>query len=449
MNSVDLLGASDDQPALIDADADQIVTYAELRDLVLHRKEWAKQYRGKLVFLGIQPTINCIVDLLALFSSGAVSALINPETPDDVVLTWAEAYYPDVIIGLGVRDWRQDARSAKQLPRELPDAILLPTSGSTGNPKFVRLSAANVIANAAQIASALSIDRSHRALGHLPLFYSYGLSVLTSHLCAGASVTLTNTSAIEPGFWRAMERYSVTSLPGVPYHYEMYRRMGLLDRDLPALRDVTQAGGRLNNDRVREFHQELSVRGVRMWVMYGQTEATARIAVMPYDELGSHIGSVGYAIPDGRVEIVDPDEEGIGEVQFSGPNVMLGYAESKDDLHAGDVMNGVLSTGDLGRLDKGGRLWIVGRTKRIAKVFGTRVNLDDVERTLAALGRPLAATAGEDCVNVFVESPEEVKGFGRQCERALGFSPGSIQVIFIQNLPLTAAGKVNYQELLS
>ena len=444
-----LLAGADDAPALIEAASHTTVSHSELRRLVAERRNWSDHYKSKLVFIGVEPTIGCIVDLLALFASGATTAFLNPSTPAEVVNHWIQNYRPQLIAGLG--EGLLDSDPTLELQQKVApiDAVLLPTSGSTGNPKFVRLSSTNVIANATQIASALSLSPSHRALGHLPLFYSYGLSVLTSHLIAGASVVLTKASAVQPEFWHAMEHYEVSSLPGVPYHYEMYKRMKLAERDLPALKDVTQAGGRLNDARIAEFHTSLAAKGIRMWVMYGQTEATARIAVMPHDELGGRIGSVGYSVPGGEIKILDADAEGVGEVQYSGPNVMLGYSESRDDLNRGDSTDQVLLTGDLGRLDSDGRLWIVGRTKRIAKVFGTRVNLDDVEQKLDALGVPLAATSGDDIVKVFVESREVIDGFARQCERALGFSPGSIKVEYVDRLPLTAAGKVAYQELPS
>ena len=180
----------------------------------------------------------------------------------------------------------------------------------------------------------------------------------------------------------------------------MLRRLDLGKLAPPSLRTLTQAGGRLDPALVRHFHGVAAARGGRLFVMYGQTEATARISVLSPDELPAHAGSVGRALPGGALAI-DPD----GEVIYRGPNVMMGYAEDRADLARGDELGGVLRTGDLGRLDADGRLWITGRVKRIAKVFGLRVNLDELEAWLR--GQPdapvVAAIAGDDKLRVFVE----------------------------------------------
>lgn len=430
--------------ALIEAETGRSVRHDELTDLVARASEARGDVDGRLVFLAAAPTIDCVIDVLSLTGSGATIALIDPAIRPDVLDGWVQQYEPEIAIGLEI-DAVPSTTTRPNGSAKPADAVLLATSGSTGNPKFVRLSLDNLAANASQIREALDIGSTDRALAHLPLFYSFGLSVLTSHLVAGASVVLTAASAIRAEFWDAMRTHNVTSLPGVPYSFEMFRRMKLIELDLPDLRDVTQAGGRLNPDRVREFADGLGVRDVRLWIMYGQTEATARISVLPADELQSSIGSVGRALPRGSIEIADPDDEGVGEILYSGPNVMLGYATSRSDVQTGDTMGGRLATGDLGRVDASGRLWITGRTKRIAKVFGTRVNLDDVERQLASLDHPLAAVADSDGIAIFVEA--SIDGFARQCERHLGFPPRSISVHAVDRLPTTSAGKIDYRQL--
>jgi acyl-CoA synthetase (AMP-forming)/AMP-acid ligase II len=431
--------------AIIEAATGTALSHEELADRVSRRTPWARRFSGGMAFLGMQPSIDCVVDLLALIDAAVTTALVDPSLERDVVHSWVEAYRPELVIGLGDLDRAVDVDEAAVIDNH--DAILLATSGSTGSPKFVRLSLDNLLSNARQIASALAIEPDHRGFAHLPLFYSYGLSILTSHLIRGASVVITGSSAIRPEFWSELQQFRATSLPGVPYHFEMYRRMKLVDRDLPHLRDVTQAGGRLNPERIREFHDGLAARGIALWVMYGQTEATARISVLPADELSGNVGSVGYALPGGRVDIAEPDGAGSGEVIYSGPNVMLGYAESRSDVGVGDVIGGCLATGDLGRIDDQGRLWITGRTKRIAKVFGTRVNLDDVERRLAGLGHTLAAVSTESGIDVYYESDVEVAHLAKECERLLAFPARTVRAVRVTALPTTPAGKISYQEL--
>lgn len=436
----------DDRVAIIEAESGESITHAHLIEAVERRIGELREYGRSVAFLGIRPTIATVVDILAMVELEITTALIDPGLDSSIFGAWIDTYRPELVFGLG-RDDRADDPAGGDASAEPRDTILLATSGSTGNPKFVRLSQDNLASNARQIAAALRIDASHRAFGHLPLFYSYGLSILTSHLLVGASVVLTGVSAIRPEFWQALKDHEVTSLPGVPYHFEMYRRMKLTERDLPHLRDVTQAGGRLNPERIREFHHGLSKRGVRLWIMYGQTEATARISVLPADELEGHIGSVGYPLPGGTIEIDDPDDTGAGEIVYCGPNVMLGYAEARADLNIGDTLTGRLPTGDIGRLDADGRLWVTGRSKRIAKVVGVRVNLDDIELRLATTGLTLAVVDSERGITVFYEADAEIDGLAKTCQRLLNLPPRTVDIIRVDRLPTTTAGKISYQDL--
>lgn len=438
--------ADSSDPALIEASTGRVVSHRELGRLVAEHLEELGDVERRLVFLGATPTVVGVVRYLALTAARATVAMLDPRTPDTVLRGWIDSYQPDAIIGFDGRPevWGTDQDEAGPTGGE---SILLPTSGSTGSPKFVRLSFDAVSANARQIVDALGIKSGDRALAHLPLFYSFGLSILNSHLLAGASVVLTGASAVRPEFWNAISEHAVTSLSGVPYSFELFRRMGFAEMSLPSLRDVTQAGGRLPTERITEIHSELDRMAIRFWVMYGQTEATARISVLPAEDLPEHAGSVGFALPGGSIDIVDPDGGGSGEIRYRGPNVMLGYATDRDDLNGMDNTNGILNTGDLGFIDSGGRLRITGRMKRIAKVFGTRVSLDDVEAQLVELGHRVAAIDNGDGLTVFVEAPTDVSRLSRRLEQMLEFPPRSIQAVPIDSIPLTGAGKTDYSAL--
>jgi acyl-coenzyme A synthetase/AMP-(fatty) acid ligase len=217
-------------------------------------------------------------------------------------------------------------------------ALILTTSGSTGNPKLVRLTAAAVRANAASIATALDIDGDDVAPTTLPLFYSYGLSVLTSHLLSGATVVLDRRNLTTPDFWGAIDRYGATSLAAVPYQYALLQRLRFAPDRYRRLRTLTQAGGPLRPELVADFHRRMSAVGGRLFVMYGQTEATARMTVLPPKLLPEKIGSVGFPVPGGCVTI----GADTGEVMYQGPNVMMGYAETAADLARGDDLCGRL-----------------------------------------------------------------------------------------------------------
>jgi len=276
-------------------------------------------------------------------------------------------------------------------------ALLLTTSGSTGSPKFVRQSYENIRSNTESIVEFLEIGRGERAITTLPMSYTYGLSILNTHLYAGASVVLTRQPLMQKGFWQQFARYGATSFGGVPYVYEMLDKLRFYRMELPTLRTMTQAGGRLPPELHQRFAEHAARTGRKFVVMYGQTEATARMSWLPPAASLAKVGSVGGAIPGGAFSLVDADgrEVGgageVGELVYRGSNVALGYAERGEDLALGDEFGGVLATGDMARRDEDGYYFIVGRKKRFLKIFGNRVNLDEVEALLRG------AFPGADC----------------------------------------------------
>ncbi len=423
--------------------------------------------RGGLTFLLCRNAAPSVAAYLAAVETGCAVLLLDARMPPAALRLLLERYQPELVAGPGdlgpVDGHRADGphdavslwwREGEPGPPAHPDlAVLLGTSGSTGSPKLVRLSRRNLEANADSIVGCLGIDRRERAMGSLPLSYSYGLSVLNSHLRAGASVVLTEETVISPRFWGLVRDQACTSMPGVPYTYDLLSRIGFERIPVPSLRTLTQAGGRLAPERVTHFHAEMERRGGRFFVMYGQTEATARITCLPPDRLAEKRGSVGTAIPGGRLRVeIGPGEATSprrdGEVVYEGPNVMMGYAESRVDLARGDDLGGVLRTGDLGYLDAEGFLYLTGRTRRIGKVLGVRVNLDDVEALVRRRG-PAAVVAGDDGLEIFCEFGDEAtfSELAGQLARDLRATPESFRFRRVPGLPYTASGKIDYPRL--
>ncbi len=372
---------------------------------------------GGVVFLPFATTVPAIARYLAALRLGRPVVLLDPD-----------ADHTELIERFRTTEVHPDL------------ALLLTTSGSTGNPKLVRLSAGAVRANAEQIVEVLGITADDVAITTLPLFYSYGLSVLNSYLLSGATVVLERTGIMQRDFWTAAVEHGVTSMAFVPYQYEMLRRLRFDPAKYPALRTLTQAGGRLRADLVTEFAQRMATVGGRLFVMYGQTEAGPRMATLPPERLEEKLGSAGLALPGGSFAIEDD------EVVYRGPNVMMGYAETAADLARGDELSGVLHTGDLGRLDDEGFLFITGRTKRMGKVFGVRINLDDVEKNF-----PVAAVAGDDKLHVFAEgvSDDEARGLRTKITEWLGTHHTGVIVRSVDALPLLPNGKIDYRALES
>jgi len=332
-------------------------------------------------------------------------------------------------------------------------ALLLTTSGSTGSPKLVRLSYNSILANAESIAEYLSIDSKERPVTTLPMNYSFGLSIINSHLLKGATILLTNKSLMEKEFWSFLKEEKATSLSGVPYIYEMLKRLRFFRMDLPYLKTLTQAGGKLNIELTKEFAEYAENNDKRFFVMYGQTEATARMSYLPYKEALSKAGSIGVAIPKGKFQLMDENRNEIkgndivGELVYQGPNVSLGYAENKKDLTKGDENKGILYTGDLAKKDADGYFYIAGRKKRFIKLFGNRVNLDETERILKNLIPDCACVGNDDKMIIYITEESRKEEVKQYISVKTGINYIAFEVRTIEAIPKNTSGKTIYSNL--
>ncbi|HEX5087797.1 MAG TPA: AMP-binding protein [Nocardioides sp.] len=418
-----LLGGVDEATALVEGD--RVVTYAELHDLV--RAERERVGGRRLVALEARPTVAFVVSYLAALAGGHPVLLLAEgglHRHEHLLATYrpgtADALHPDL-------------------------ALLLSTSGSTGSPKLVRLSRSNLLANARSIVGYLGLHAGDVGVTSLPLHYCYGLSVLHSHLLAGASVVLTDLSVADACFWDLAERTGVTGLAGVPHTYALLDSIGFGSRvlpRLPALRYLTQAGGRMPPDRVRDYAGLCRERGIDLFVMYGQTEATARMAYLPPELAFDHPDTVGIPVPGGsfRIAPVRGAPPGCGELVYSGPNVMMGYAESLADLARGPEV-GDLHTGDLARMTAAGLVQVMGRLDRQAKVLGHRVDLDRVEAALGDAGVEARLVARPDRLWAFTTRARARARVRDLVEAAAGLRGAAVRVEVVDELPVAASGK--------
>lgn len=322
-------------------------------------------------------------------------------------------------------------------------ALLLSTSGTTGSPKMVRLSYDNLQANASSIVQYLKLSGDHKPITTLPMSYSYGLSVINSHLLAGACTILTEESVVSRTFWDQFNLNRATSIAGVPYTYQMLRRLKFAEMELPSLKQMTQAGGRLPAELQRYFGESCQSRDVEFYVMYGQTEATARMSYLPSEKMLEKPGSIGIAIPNGDLRV-----DGKDELIYAGPNVMLGYAESRGDLKRGDEQQGVLRTGDLAEFDEDGYCFIKGRLKRFVKPFGLRINLDDVERHLEEKFAGRFFCVGSDAkIVILCESELLLEAARMEALQTYGLHHSVVKAIRIVDVPILSSGKTDYSLL--
>ncbi|RZU54462.1 acyl-CoA synthetase (AMP-forming)/AMP-acid ligase II [Krasilnikovia cinnamomea] len=435
------LAAFGDRTALVTADEE--ISYAALAE----RVERAARRLGtgrRLVLVAGANSVDAVVGYLGALAAGHAVLL----TPDDdaVIGSLTAAYDPDVVCRTRRGRWQCTERrdgSAHELHPEL--ALLLSTSGSTGSPKLVRLSYDNLRANAESIADYLGIRPTDRAATTLPLHYCYGLSVLHSHLVRGAGLVLTGLSVADTCFWELFRRARGTSLAGVPYTFTLLERVGFAAMDLPDLRYLTQAGGRMAPEQVRHFAQLGRRRGFDLFVMYGQTEATARMAYLPPDRALTSPAAIGVPVPGGDLRLAPVDDlpgADVGELVYTGPNVMLGYAETPADLRLGRTVR-ELRTGDLARRTEDGLFEIVGRRSRFAKVFGLRIDLQRVEAGLEADGVRACCVASENELVVVVEQSGRDEQLPRLIASRCALPPRAVRVLALPELPRLASGKVD------
>lgn len=434
------------------------LTYEELvRESDAIAEGFGAHGRKTLGFIFCRNTAECLAAYLGALRSGHVACLLDSELQPELLNHLLELYEPDwlftpeekVVPGYIATSstcsflYRRNA-AACDLPLAPELALLLTTSGSTGSPKLVRLTLQNLNANAQAIVSYLKITQEDRGLTSLPMSYSYGLSLLNSHLLAGAPLLMTTSGFLQRSYWDFVAVHRPTSLAGVPYHYEVMLRMRMLERDLPGLRTLTQAGGRLSSDRVIQL-EELSFRcGWRFFVMYGQTEATARISYVPPERLRDKVGSIGIAIPGGQLSL----DEQTSELLYAGPNVMLGYAQTRSDLGKGDELQGRLRTGDLARRDEEGYYYITGRLKRFLKVYGKRFSLDEIEEVISRHGCcPVACFGTDDHIRVAIERVENQGIVLEVLQNLLQIHPNAFRVVQLESLPRFPNSKIDYQSL--
>lgn len=425
-----------------------------------------------LVFSFCSNTIGSVTGYVSFLKNRVVPVLLKSDIEEELGRNLIEVYQPSYLYvpskmkekferyenvweGLDYCLLRTEYSKEIEMCQEL--ALLLTTSGSTGSPKLVRQSYENIQSNAEAIVEYLELDETERPITTLPMNYTYGLSIINSHLLVGATILLTDDTLMNRDFWNFFKREKATSFGGVPYTYEILRKLRFFKMDLPSLRTMTQAGGKLSPELHKEFAEYAEENRKHFIVMYGQTEATARMAYLPWEKAIEKYGSMGIAIPGGKLwlkdvrgnEIVEPDV--VGELVYEGKNVTLGYAVCKGDLKKGDERHSRLETGDMAKKDEEGYFYIVGRKKRFLKIFGNRVNLDEAEQLIKTTFKDIDCACGgiDDRLYAFItdnckETQEKVKHF---LVSKTGLNPVAFKIKYLETIPKNEAGKTQYQKL--
>lgn len=455
---------------LVITDARQHVTYGEFHQLSeefsVHMSE------GDLIFILCRNTLGSLLGYLTCLKYHIVPVMLEGNMAAESVQKLIEEYEPKYLFlpkerahdfkGNQVTDFfdylliecsllKKEVAKNNTLHPDL--ALLLTTSGSTGSPKLVRQSQANINANTASIVEYLELTKEERPVTVLPMNYTFGLSIIHSHVAVGATILLTTYGIFEKEFWQFMMDQKATSISGVPYTFEMLKRIGFMEMDLPHLKTMTQAGGRLSPKLQEEYGEFALKNNKRFVVMYGQTEATARMSYLPPEDVVRKRGSIGIAIPGGKFSLIDHENQIIeqpnvtGELIYEGKNVTMGYAECKEDLQKGNEWNGVLHTGDMAKRDEEGYYYITGRKKRFVKLYGNRVSLDETEKILREqFDEEFACCGQDDHMKIFsiIDKEEAVVEY---LSGWMKMNSKAFEYIKIEKIPKNESGKTLYTEL--
>lgn len=403
-------------------------------------------------------------------SCGAAALIAAPDHPDlasvvgagnTIRMVSCTASQADRAAPPGAHAWG-DWASATDAPDDSPaidashPAAIIYTSGTTGDPRGVTLSHCNLVANTQSILGYLGLTAADRIVNVLPFYYSYGNSVLHTHLAVGGSIVLENSLTYPHLVVQTMAQESATGFSGVPSTFALLlQRVTLADYDLASLRYLTQAGGAMAPALTQRLRAALP--RARLFVMYGQTEATARISYLPPERLDDKMGTVGIGIPGVTIEVRDEADARVpagtaGEVCVRGDNVMLGYWENPQAT-ARVLRDGWLHTGDIGRMDAEGYLSLVGRSSDMIKTGAHRVSPLEIEEVLleldgisecAALG--IADEILGEVIKVFIVSRAgatlDARAVQAHCRARLAAYKVPKEVTFVTGLPRTASGKV-------
>lgn len=438
------------RPCILDDTTSSWLTYGQFIDQV---ELWISKLgtTRKLVMVLADNTIETAAVIVAGLSAGHVVQLTNPGLSSESVSLLIDAYEPDCVYRpeSGLVSACRETTS----PLNGDDALLFSTSGTTGSPKYVRLSRQALMQNASDIVHSLDIDEHSIASGHLPLHYSFGLSILTSHLLAGASIVLTRKGFLSQEYWQCVKTNMINHLPGVPFHLKLLSRNQFKFLDNTAVSRVIQAGGPLETRIRLEAYNYMESRRGTFNVMYGQTEAAPRISCLPHCDFLNHQISVGKSMKSGKLLVELPDADGNGRVVYYGPNVMLGYASRRSDVGGPDENKGRLDTGDIGRLTSDGFLILTGRETRFAKINGLRISLDEVEEALATISE-VAVIEASDRIRVYLEGclsdkhalTDRLEHYFMNC---LSLSATNWDAVLVDEIPRSDRGKVDYKLLRS
>jgi len=427
-----------------------------------------------LIFIIANSSIKTIGLYVQALRSSAVVLLLDKSISSDYLQLLIDRFDPNIIAGeinqehnlTGVLssdssdEFSLLTRHKNDLGIHKDIAILLTTSGSTSSPKLVKITYENLLYNTKSICSYLEIKPTDRHITTLPMNYTYGLSCINTHLLSGATVMLNEDSVVTRDFWSKVNTLKPTTMSGVPFTYEVIIKAKLLSTlGESSIIKLTQAGGRLSNKNKELLIRMCDKFSKLFYVMYGQTEATARISYVPPHAIKTKLESIGVPIPYGSLYIKSENGDLTakpninGEIVYKGPNIFTGYASKLDDLQQLENIE-FLETGDIGYSDSDGYFYITSRKSNFAKISGKRISLTDIDKIVEQEGFQCVTISDNKKITINIEmknltstshqSLNSIKAL--VCNRA-SLHPSHVSIRVINEIPRLTNGKINKKEL--
>lgn len=422
--------------------------------------------KRNLVLIFCHNEMQSIISYLWTLANNNIAILVNSNLDHDLAENLIKKYSPDIIITKYATKFKnynlkreinkffylkKISSSKNKFFKDL--ALLLPTSGSTGSPKFVRISYKNLYYNTKDIINYLNIKSSDTTITTLPFSYTYGMSIINSHIFATGKIIAYNGTVIERRFFDLIKKWKVNSFGGVPLIFEMLKRLKLENFDLSSLKYITQAGGPLSTKLIKFFHNSFKEKKIKFIIMYGSTEATSRMSYLPAKFNLTKTSSIGKGLQK-SFKIIDlntgreiNENNKLGELVYFGKNVCLGYSLSSEDLSAEDENKGILKTGDIGYKDKDGFFYITGRLDRYVKIYGQRINMDDIEKILLLKFSNICVKYKDQKIFIFSEKDHDGNKILEFLSSKIKIHKNIINYIEIPELPRNPNGKINYAKL--
>ena len=444
---------------LYDVSLDKKFSFKDLKDNY-GINTLADNNKKKLVFLISDNSIEFLICYVNFLNDNFLVILLNKRIEQNQIDKLIDIYKPSIIClkdsnKFFFKNYQVNRKILRNIILERKkegaykinnlNKLLISTSGTTGSSKFVRLSISNLNYNSLAISNFLNIKKNHVTVTTLPPDYTLGLSVINTHLRKGSSIVLSDYSFLEKKFWNLISNKKITSFTSVPISLDILKKIEFTKFNIDSIKYISQAGGAITNEMHKYMNKSCEKKRIKFYPMYGSTEATARISILDW-KFRNKIGSVGKPLLQTKVKLSE-DKKSSNRILFRGRNVSLGYAKNLNDLKKGDTNKGQILMDDIGKIDRDGFLFILGKNSRFIKLHGLRINLDEIQDLLSSINFPSKCVFKNNKLMIFILKKKLVNKAEIFIKKNLKINHHHFKVIIIKSFPLNKNKKVDFKKL--